>query len=161
MIMRRESFAIVAMLVIAAALMSSVIPSGSINVALAEKDNYSQDSSSEEDRYSEDESNHEEEEEEDEDGDSTRSNDEHDDNEEDSEDNTRSQHEGEDTEDEENEDNGDSSETGTEQENEQKNVCSGWAVCINVAENAKDTTTTGADGAGTESEIPFQLVTPF
>jgi hypothetical protein len=160
--MRRESFAIVAMLVIAAALMSSVIPSGSINVALAEKDNYSQDSSFEEDRYSEDESNHEEEEEEeDDDGDSTRSDDEHDDNEEDSEDNTRSQNEGEDTEDEENEDNGDSSETGTEQENEQKNVCSGWAVCINVAENAKDATTTGADGAGTESEIPFQLATPF
>jgi ribosomal protein L12E/L44/L45/RPP1/RPP2 len=61
MIMRRKSFAIVAMLVIAAALMSSVIPSGSINVAFAEEDNYSQDSSSKEDRHSEDESNHEEE----------------------------------------------------------------------------------------------------
>jgi cytoskeletal protein RodZ len=158
MIMRRKSFAIVAMLVIAAALMSSVIPSGSINVAFAEND-YSQNRSSEEDRHSEDESNFEEEEEEEDD--STRSNDEDDDNEEDSEDNVRSQDEDENSEDEENGDNGDSSETGTEQENEQKNVCSGWAVCINVAENAKDTTTTGADSAGTESEIPFQLATPF
>jgi cytoskeletal protein RodZ len=154
MIMRRKSFAIVAMLVIAAALMSSVIPSGSINVAFAEND-YSQNRSSEEDRHSEDESNFEEEEEEEED-DSTRSNDEGD---EDSEDNIRSQDEDEKSEDEENGGNGDSSETGTEQENEQKNVCSGWAVCINIAENDKDT---GAAGdALTVSDTPFQLATPF
>jgi cytoskeletal protein RodZ len=157
MIMRLKSFAIVAMLVIAAALMSSVIPSGSINVAFAEND-YSQNRSSEEDRHSEDESNFEEEEEEEDD--STRSNDEDNDNEEDSEDNIRSQDEDENSEDEENGDNGDSSETGTEQENEQKNVCSGWAVCVNIAANAQDTT--GAAGvASTASEIPFQLATPF
>jgi cytoskeletal protein RodZ len=159
--MRRKSFAIVAMLVITAALMSSVIPSGGINVAFAEKDNYSQESSSEEDRYSEDESNHEEEEDEEEDRDSTRSNDEHDDDEEDSEDNTRSDDDGKDNDDEENGDNGDSSETGTEQENEQKNVCSGWAVCINLAENAEDVTATGADVASTTSETPFQLAMPI
>ena len=158
--MRRKSFAIVAMLVITAALMSSVIPSGGINVAFAEKDNYSQESSSEEDRYSEDESNHEEEDEE-EDGDSTRSNDGHDDDEEDSEDNTRSDDDGKDNDDEENGDNGDSSESGTEQESEQKNVCSGWAVCINLAENAEDVTATGADVASTTSEIPFQLAMPI
>jgi hypothetical protein len=29
----------------------------------------------------------------------------------------------------------DESETNTEQEIKQKNVCSGWAVCINTAEN--------------------------
>jgi cytoskeletal protein RodZ len=160
MIMRRKSFAIVAMLVIAAALMSSVIPSGSINVAFAEND-YSQNRSSEEDRHSEDESNFEEEEEEEED-DSTRSNDEDDDNEEDSEDNVRSQDEDENSEDEENGDNGDSSETGTEQENEQKNVCSGWAVCVNIAANAQDSGASGAGlGALTASETPFQLATPF
>ena len=79
MIMRRKSFAIVAMLVITAALMSSVIPSGSINVAFAEND-YSQNRSSEEDRHSEDESNFEEEEEKEEEDDSTRSNDEDDNN---------------------------------------------------------------------------------
>jgi cytoskeletal protein RodZ len=158
MIMRLKSFAIVAMLVIAAALMSSVIPSGSINVAFAEND-YSQNRSSEEDRHSEDESNFEEEEEEEEEDDSTRSNDEDDDNEEDSEDNIRSQDEDENSEDEENGDNGDSSETGTEQENEQKNVCSGWAVCVNIASNAQDT---GAAGVAlTASDIPFQLATPF
>ncbi|HET9357905.1 MAG TPA: hypothetical protein VFN98_07420 [Nitrososphaeraceae archaeon] len=159
--MRRKSFAIVAMLVIAAALMSSVIPSGSINVAFAEND-YSQNRSSEEDRHSEDESNFEEEEEEEEEDDSTRSNDEDDDNEEDSEDNVRSQDEDENSEDEENGDNGDSSETGTEQENEQKNVCSGWAVCVNIAANAQDSGAAGAGlGALTASETPFQLATPF
>ena len=161
MIMRRKSFAIVAMLVIAAALMSSVIPSGSINVAFAEND-YSQNRSSEEDRHSEDESNFEEEEEEEED-DNTRSYDEDDDDEEeDSEDNVRSQDEDENSEDEENGDNGDSSETGTEQENEQKNVCSGWAVCVNIAANAQDSGAAGAGlGALTASETPFQLATPF
>ena len=153
--MRRKSFAIVAMLVITAALMSSVIPSGGINVAFAEND-YSQNRSSEEDRHSEDESNFEEEEEEEED-DSTRSND-GDDDEEDSEDDIRSQDEDENSE-EENGDNGDSSETGTEQENEQKNVCSGWAVCVNIAANAQDT---GAAGVAlTASDTPFQLATPF
>ncbi|MDQ4012963.1 MAG: hypothetical protein M3146_04470, partial [Thermoproteota archaeon] len=148
-------FAIVAMLVIAAALMSSVIPSGSINVAFAEND-YSQNRSSEEDRHSEDKSNFEEEEKEEED-DSTRSNDEDDENEED---NIRSQDEDENSEDEENGDNGDSSDTGTEQENEQSNVCSGWAVCINVAENTQDAT----GGAGvplTAGAAPFQLALPF
>ena len=158
--MRRKSFAIVAMLVITAALMSSVIPSGGINVAFAQN-YYSQNLSSEEDRHIEDESNFEEEEEEEED-DSTRSNDEDDDNEEDSEDNVRSQDEDENSEDEENGDNGDSSETGTEQENEQKNVCSGWAVCVNIAANAQDSGAAGAGlGALTASETPFQLATPF
>jgi cytoskeletal protein RodZ len=159
MIMRLKSFAIVAMLVIAAALMSSVIPSGSINVAFAEND-YSQNRSSEEDRHSEDESNFEEEEEEEEEDDSTRSNDEDDDNEEDSEDNIRSQDEDENSEDEENGDNGDSSETGTEQENEQKNVCSGWAVCVNIAANAQDTTG-GAGVALTAGDAPFRLALPI
>ena len=158
MIMRRKSFAIVAMVIITAALMSSVIPSGGINVAFAEND-YSQNRSSEEDRHSEDESNFEEEEEEEDD--STRSNDEDDDNEEDSEDNVRSQDEDENSEDEENGDNGDSSETGTEQENEQKNVCSGWAVCVNIAANAQDTGAAGAGGTLAASETPFQLATPF
>src|SRR5918999_1704294 len=160
MIMRRKSFAIVAMLIITAALMSSVIPSGGINVAFAEND-YTQNRSSEEDRHSEDESNFEEEEEKEED-DSTRSNDEGDDDEDDNEDDIRSQDEDENSEDEENGDNGDSSETGTEQENEQKNVCSGWAVCANVAENAQDSGAAGAGlGALTASETPFQLATPF
>jgi outer membrane murein-binding lipoprotein Lpp len=154
--MRRKSFAIVAMLVITAALMSSVIPSGGINVAFADND-YSQNRSSDEDRHSEDESNFEEEKEEEED-DSTRSN-EDDDNEDDSEDNIRSQDEDENSEDEENGDNGDSSETGTEQENEQKNVCSGWAVCVNIAANAQDTGAAGV--ARSASDIPFQLATPF
>jgi hypothetical protein len=155
--MRHKSFAIVAMLVITAALMSSVIPSGSINVAFAEND-YSQNRSSEEDRHSEDESNFEEEEEEEE-NDSTRSNDEDDDNEEDSEDNVRSQDEDENSEDEENGEDGDNSETGTEQENEQKNVCSGWAVCVNIAANAQDTTG-GAGVARTASDTPMQLALP-
>jgi hypothetical protein len=152
--MRRKSFAIVAMLVITAALMSSVIPSGSINVAFAEND-YSQNRSSEEDRHSDDESNFEEEEEKEEEDDSTRSNDKGDDNEDDSEDDIRSQDE-----DEENGDDGDSSETGTEQENEQKNVCSGWAVCVNIAENAQDTTG-GAGVALTAGDAPFQLALPI
>ena len=158
MIMRRKSFAIVAMLVITAALMSSVIPSGGINVAFGEND-YSQNRSSDEGRHSEDESNFEEEKEEEEEDDNTRSNDEDDDNEDDSEDNIRSQDEDENSEDEENGDNGDSSETGTEQENEQKNVCSGWAVCVNIAANAQDTGAAGV--APSASDTPFQLATPF
>jgi hypothetical protein len=39
------------------------------------------------------------------------------------------------------------SETETEQEIKQKNVCSGWAICTNEAQNAEDSglaTTTGA-----------------
>lgn len=71
----------------------------------------------------------------------------------------RSQDEDENSEEEENGDNGDSSETGTEQENEQKNVCSGWAVCVNIAANAQDT---GAAGVAlSASDTPFQLATPF
>ena len=157
--MRRKSFAIVAMLVLTAALMSLVIPSGSINVAFADKD-YSQNRSSEEDRHSDNESNFEEEEEKEEEDHSTRSNDEGDDNEDDSEDDIRSQDEDENSEDEENGDDGDSSETGTVQENEQKNVCSGWAVCVNIAENAQDTTG-GAGVAPSASDTPFQLALPI
>ena len=41
-------------------------------------------------------------------------------------------------------DSGDSEETETEQEIGQKNVCSGWAVCTNDAENREDSAT-GAD----------------
>jgi hypothetical protein len=41
-------------------------------------------------------------------------------------------------------DSGDSDETETEQEIGQKNVCSGWAVCTNDAENREDSAT-GAD----------------
>jgi hypothetical protein len=36
---------------------------------------------------------------------------------------------------------GDGDETETEQEIGQKNVCSGWAVCTNDAENREDSTT--------------------
>jgi cytoskeletal protein RodZ len=140
--MRRKSFAIVAMLVTVAALMSSVIPSVSVNVAFAEEDNYSQDSS-QGSRDGEDKSNHEEEEEED--GESARSNDEQDDDEEDSEDYTGS-HDGE------NSDDGDGSEPETEQENRQKNVCSGWAVCVNEAENADDSITGAAVGNATTDD---------
>jgi cytoskeletal protein RodZ len=156
--MRRKSFAIVAMLVIAATLMSSVIPSGSIEVAFAEEDNYTQDSNSEENRHSE---NHEDEDG-DEGSDSARSNDE-DDDEEDSDDNTNSRDDGEDSDDEENGDNGDSSETETEQENRQKNVCSGWAVCINVAENAEDSAGGVAAASSTEAatETPMILALPI
>ena len=71
-----------------------------------------------------------------------------------------SQDEDENSEEEENGDNGDSSETGTEQENEQKNVCSGWAVCVNIAENAQDTTG-GAGVAPSASDAPFQLALPI
>jgi hypothetical protein len=35
----------------------------------------------------------------------------------------------------------DESETGTEQEIKQKNVCSGWAVCTNLAENRENSAT--------------------
>jgi hypothetical protein len=33
---------------------------------------------------------------------------------------------------------GDESETETDQEIRQKNVCSGWAICTNIAENDKN-----------------------
>jgi archaellum component FlaG (FlaF/FlaG flagellin family) len=35
----------------------------------------------------------------------------------------------------------DESETSTEQEIKQKNVCSGWAVCTNIAENRENSAT--------------------
>ncbi len=35
----------------------------------------------------------------------------------------------------------DESKTGTEQEIKQKNVCSGWAVCTNIAENRENSAT--------------------
>ena len=38
----------------------------------------------------------------------------------------------------------DESETNTEQEIKQKNVCSGWAVCTNIAEN-RENSATGAN----------------
>jgi hypothetical protein len=63
--------------------------------------------------------------------------------------------------DDENGDEGDSSETGTEQESEQKNVCSGWAVCINVATNAEDSTIGGGLPEQTVSETPMLLSLPL
>ena len=59
--MRRKSFALVAMSVIAAALMSSIIPSGSFELIYAQEDESSQDNGSEENQQSEDESDNEEE----------------------------------------------------------------------------------------------------
>ena len=53
------------------------------------------------------------------------------------------------------------SETGTEQESEQKNVCSGWAVCINKATNAEDSAIGGGLGAQTVSETPMLLSLPL
>jgi hypothetical protein len=35
----------------------------------------------------------------------------------------------------------DESETSTEQDIKQKNVCSGWAVCTNIAENRENSAT--------------------
>jgi hypothetical protein len=45
-------------------------------------------------------------------------------------------------------DGGDSDETGTETEQEigQKNVCSGWAVCTNDAENREDSAIEDTNG---------------
>ena len=60
LIMRPKSFAIVAMLVIAAALMSSIIPSGDLEHAYAEEGDYSQDKDSEENGNTEHESDHDE-----------------------------------------------------------------------------------------------------
>ena len=140
LIMRPKSFAIVAMLVIAAALMSSIIPSGYLEHAYAEEGDYSQDKDSEENGNSDHESDH------------AENND----------DDARSQDD-ENNDDDENGDEGDSSETGTEQENDQKNVCSGWAVCINEAENAEDSVSIvgGADAASIANEIPMELALPL
>jgi hypothetical protein len=140
LIMRPKSFAIVAMLVIAAALMSSIIPSGDLEHAYAEEGDYSQDKDSEENGNTEHESDHDENNDED----------------------ARSQDD-ENNDDDENGDEGDSSETGTEQENDQKNVCSGWAVCINEAANAEDSVSIvgGADAASIANEIPMELALPL
>jgi hypothetical protein len=147
LIMRPKSFAIVAMLVIAAALMSSIIPSGDLEHAYAEESDYSQDNDSEENGNTEHESDHDEN-----NDDDARS---QDDDGEDSDD--------ENNDDDENGDEGDSSETGTEQENDQKNVCSGWAVCINEAANAEDSVSIvgGADAASIANEIPMELALPL
>ena len=138
--MRPKSFAIVAMLVIAAALMSSIIPSGDLEHAYAEEGDYSQDKDSEENGNTEHESDHDE----------------------NNDDDARSQDD-ENNDDDENGDEGDSSETGTEQENDQKNVCSGWAVCINEAANAEDSVSIvgGADAASIANEIPMELALPL
>ena len=158
LIMRPKSFAIVAMLVIAAALMSSIIPSGDLEQAYAEEGDYSQDKDSEDNGNTEHESDH------DENSGSARSQDDdgEDSDDKDRDDDARSQDD-EDRDDDENGDEGDSSETGTEQENDQKNVCSGWAVCINEAENAEDSVSVvgGADAASTSNEIPMLLSLPL
>jgi len=140
LIMRPKSFAIVAMLVIAAALMSSIIPSGDLEHAYAEESDYSQDNDSEENGNTEHESDHDE----------------------NNDDDARSQDD-ENNDDDENGDEGDSSETGTEQENDQKNVCSGWAVCINEAANAEDSVgiVGAADAASISNEIPMILSLPL
>jgi uncharacterized ion transporter superfamily protein YfcC len=140
LIMRPKSFAIVAMLVIAAALMSSIIPSGDLEHAYAEESDYSQDNDSEESGNTEHESDHDE----------------------NNDDDARSQDD-ENNDDDENGDEGDSSETGTEQENDQKNVCSGWAVCINEAANAEDSVgiVGAADAASISNEIPMILSLPL
>ena len=139
--MRPKSFAIVAMLVIAAALMSSIIPSGDLEHAYAEEGGYSQDKDSEENGNTEQESDHDE----------------------NNDDDARSQDDENNDDDDENGDEGDSSETGTEQENDQKNVCSGWAVCINEAANAEDSVSIvgGADAASIANEIPMELALPL
>ena len=139
--MRPKSFAIVAMLVIAAALMSSIIPSGDLEHAYAEEGDYSQDKDSEENGNTEHESDHDE----------------------NNDDDARSQDDDGEDSDDENGDEGDSSETGTEQENDQKNVCSGWAVCINEAANAEDSVSIvgGADAASIANEIPMELALPL
>jgi hypothetical protein len=125
-IMRPKSFAIVAMLVIAAALMSSIIPSGDLENAYATEDDYSHDKDSEENGNTEDESDHDE---------SARS---EADDDEDSDDDARSQEDEDSDDDDENGEEGDNSEIGTEQATPQKNVCSGWAICGNDAANTDD-----------------------
>jgi hypothetical protein len=173
--MRRISFALVAMSVIAAALMSSIIPSGSFELIYAQEDESSQDNGSEENQQSEDESDNEEEdndsrsqddddggEDDNDDDESSRSQDD-DDSDDDSDDNSdeNSDDNSDENSDDENGDEGDSSETGTEQESEQKNVCSGWAVCINEATNAEDSAIGGGLGAQTVSETPMLLSLPL
>ena len=156
--MRRNSFAFVAMSVIAAALMCSLIPSGSFEFVYAEEDENIQDNDSEENEHDGDESDNED------DGDNARSQDddsgdEDENDENDNDENSRSQDD--DESEDGNEDGDDSSETGTEQESEQKNVCSGWAVCINVATNAESSTIGGGMPAQAVSETPMLLSLPL
>jgi hypothetical protein len=168
--MRPKSFAIVAMLVIAAALMSSIIPSGDLEHAYAEENDYSQDKDSGDNGNTEHASDH------DENSGSARSQDDdgEDSDDENNDDDARSQddenndddarsQDDENNDDDETGDEGDSSETGTEQDDNQKNVCSGWAVCINEAANAKDSVSIvdGADAAPMSDEIPMRLSLPF
>lgn len=134
--MRRNSFAFVAMSVISVALMCSIIPSGSYKFVYAEEDESTQDNDSEENQHDGDESDNEE------DGDNARSQDDDDGDDDDGDDG----------------DENDDSKTETEQETEQKNVCSGWAVCINVATNAEDSTGLAAQ---TISETPMLLSLPL
>jgi hypothetical protein len=152
--MRRNSFAFVAMAVIAAALMCSIIPSESFEFVYAEEDESTQDNDSEENQHDGDESDNEE------DGDNARSQDDdgEDEDENDDDESSRSQ---DDDSDNGNGDGGDSSETGTEQESEQKNVCSGWAVCINMATNAEASAIGGGLSAQTVSETPMLLSLPL
>lgn len=160
MSMRRNSFAFVAVSLIAVALMCSIIPSGSFGFVYAEEDESSQDNDSEENQQDSDESDNEEE------GDNAQSQD-NDDGAEDENDDENSRTQDDDESDDDDGDGSDSSETGTEQETEQKNVCSGWAVCINVAANAEDSTIEGVGGAGggltaqTVSETPMLLSLPL
>jgi hypothetical protein len=139
--MRRNSFAFVAMSVISVALMCSIIPSGSYKFVYAEEDDSTQDNDSEENQHDGDESDNEE------DGDNARSQDDDDGDDDDGDDD-----DGDDG------DENDNSKTETEQETEQKNVCSGWAVCINVATNAEDSTGLAAQ---TISETPMLLSLPL
>jgi hypothetical protein len=139
--MRRNSFAFVAMSVISVALMCSIIPSGIYKFVYAEDDS-TQDNDSEENQHDGDESDNEE------DGDNARSQDDDDGDDDD----------GDDDDGDDGDDSGDNSKTETEQETEQKNVCSGWAVCINVATNAEDSTGLAAQ---TISETPMLLSLPL
>lgn len=152
--MRRNSFAFMTMSVIAAALMCSVLPSESFEFVYAEEDEGTQDNDSEENQNDDDGSDNED------DGDNARSQDDDGGDDEDNDDEgSRSQDEDESEDD--NEDGDDSSETGTEQESEQKNVCSGWAVCINVATNAESSTIGGGLPAQPVSETPILLSLPL
>jgi hypothetical protein len=141
------------MAVIAAALICSIIPSESFEFVYAEKDEGTQDNDSEENQHDGDESDNEE------DGGNARSqNDDGED--EDKNDDDESSRSQDDDSDNSNGDGGDSSEIGTEQESEQKNVCSGSAVCINVATNAEASTIGGGLPAQTVSETPMLLSLP-
>jgi hypothetical protein len=160
LIMRPKSFAIVAMLVIAAALMSSIIPSGDLEHAYAEEGDYSQDKDSEENGNSD---HHESDHDENNDDDARSQDDDGEDSDDENNDDDARSQDDENNDDDENGDEGDSSETGTEQENDQKNVCSGWAVCINEAANAEDSVSIvgGADAASIANEIPMELALPL